>query len=133
MAYWDAVAQCETRQDWQNKGRFAGGLGIMNQGTRDGTWERWGGEQFAPSPDKATRVEQLVIANRVALFGWQTKDSYRTYADKLAKRPMFKHPVGYFGWGCIKHNVGNPCGKLKDGSRGSWRPPRHWAVVHCRK
>lgn len=125
MKYWYAIAQCETRNNWQNRGRWAGGLGIMNAGTAKskgrGTWERWGGEQYAPSPDKATRLEQIVIANRIAVLGYQTKDSYRTWDDKVNNRPMFKHPVGFYGWGCAANIVGNPQGVLKNGHKGSYK------------
>jgi hypothetical protein len=92
--FWDKVAQCETGSDWQNGGRYAGGLGIYNNGTygdRDmGTWERWGGEEFAPSPDKATKEQQLIVADRVSTQGWRQPDG------------KFKDPVGFLGWGCIK-------------------------------
>ena len=145
VAYWDAVARCETgqrgpdgikRPNWQNRGHFAGGLGIMTQGTYEqsprGTWEWWGGEQFASSPDRATRIQQLVVANRIAMFGFQTSGIYRTWEDRQANRSIFKHPVGYFGFSCARDIVGNPCGKLKNGGRGSWQPPRRYRVLHCR-
>ena len=145
LAYWDAVARCETgrrgadgvkRPNWQNRGRFAGGLGIMTQGTYEdgprGTWEWWGGEQFAPSPDKATRVQQIVVANRVSMFGFQTEGIYRTWADKQAKKSIWKNPVGYYGFSCAREIVGNPCGKLKNGAWGSWQPPRWYRLLKCR-
>lgn len=135
-AYWDAVARCETKQNWQNRGHFAGGLGIMTRGTYEksprGTWEWWGGEQFAPSPDYATRIQQIVIANRISMFGFQTTGIYRTWEDKQAKRSIFKYPVGYFGFSCAALVVGNPCGKLKNGAWGKWQPPRSYRVLHCR-
>ena len=71
-----------------------------------GTWERWGGEEFAPSPDKATKAEQIIVANRVSVEGWKT--TVTRDADK-AKRmgvPQVyvwdKEPVGFGGWGCYK-------------------------------
>jgi hypothetical protein len=97
-SYWDKVAQCETRQNWQNKGQWAGGLGIYVR-----TWKNFGGHEFANHPSKATREEQIVIANRIALYGWQTS-SYLTYEDKINDRPFFRNPVGFYGWGCIKQN-----------------------------
>ena len=136
-AYWDKVARCETKNNWQNRGHFAGGLGIMTRGTYEdgprGTWEWWGGEQFAPSPDRATRIQQIVVANRISMFGFQTKGIYRTWEDKQAKRSIFKQPVGYFGFSCARDIVGNPCGKLKNGGWGKWQPPRRYRVLHCRK
>ena len=40
--YWDKVAWCETRRNWKDKGRYAGGLGIYIN-----TWNGFGGEEFA--------------------------------------------------------------------------------------
>jgi len=109
-SFWDELAQCETAQDWQNGGRYAGGLGIMTASqfpkASMGTWERFGGEEFAPSPDKATRAEQIEVANRIAVKGWSTIH----HRDKdWAKRkgiPVvwhYKRPaVGLTGWGCYK-------------------------------
>lgn len=122
VSFWVDVAHCETRQDWQNPGRFAGGLGIMTskrfpeQGM--GTWERWGGEQFALRPDKATPLQQIVVANRIAMFGWQAK--FRRW-DGRQMRVREKHYVkrytGFNGWGCIKMR--------RDGSRyGTLNPTR---------
>jgi hypothetical protein len=97
-SYWDKVAQCETRQNWQNKGQWAGGLGIYVR-----TWKNFGGHEFANHPSKATREEQIIIANRIALYGWQTQ-SYLTYEDKINDKPFFRNPVGFYGWGCIAQN-----------------------------
>ena len=92
--YWEKIAWCETHTNWQDGGRYAGGLGIMTSSTygkRDmGTWERWGGEEFAESPDKATREEQIIVANRVSTQGWYQPDG------------NYKPPVGFNGWGCAK-------------------------------
>lgn len=89
--YWDLVAICESSQDgetanWQDRGNWAGGLGIAR-----GTWNRYGGRQFAATPDKATREEQIIVANRISVLGFTYKDGY------------YKWPVGFFGWGCIKN------------------------------
>jgi hypothetical protein len=86
-SYWDKVAQCETKGDWQDKGQFAGGLGIYYR-----TWVGWGGEEFAPKQWLATREEQIIVANRIALHGW------------LAPSGFFQQPVGFLGWGCIRNN-----------------------------
>lgn len=102
--YWDRVAICESSLDgktarWDDGGQFAGGLGIYI-----GTWTSWGGKQFAPRPNQATRIEQIVVANRIAVFGFQTKHDYMTLADRLAKRPYFRPKAGFFGWGCIANH-----------------------------
>ena len=99
LAYWEKVAQCETGGNWKDGGNWSGGLGIAQS-----TWAGYGGRQFAPRPSKATRIEQIVIANRIAIFGFQTKSQYRTLQDKLDDKPFFRSPVGFFGWGCIKNN-----------------------------
>lgn len=99
--YWDQVAICESSKDghtadWRDGGRFAGGLGIYI-----GTWRNYGGYEFARHPSKATRIEQIEIANRIAVFGYQTKKTFLTLDDRLNNRPYFRPPAGYYGWGCI--------------------------------
>ena len=96
--YWDAVAVCETNSNWKDGGNFAGGLGIALT-----TWQGYGGYEFAKTPAKATREEQIIIANRVSVFGYQTKNVFLTMEDKLTNKPFFRPPAGFFGWGCIKN------------------------------
>ena len=55
-----------------------GGLGFYN-----GTWDSFGGREFAAKAGQATREQQIVVANRVA------------------------KQVGLSGWGCLSH-VGKP-------------------------
>jgi hypothetical protein len=96
--YWDAVAVCETNSNWKDGGQFAGGLGIALT-----TWKGYGGYQFAKTTAKATKEEQIIIANRISVFGFQTKNEFMTMEDKLNNRPFFRPPAGFFGWGCIKN------------------------------
>ncbi len=71
-AVWDRLAQCETGGNWSMRGaRYSGGLGFYN-----GTWDAFGGREFAPNAGMATRDQQIVVAERV--------------------RAQF----GYTGWGC---------------------------------
>ena len=98
-SYWDKVARCETRNNWKNTGNWAGGLGIARI-----TWKKFGGKEFASRPELATKAEQIIVANRISVLGYQTKDSYLTWEDRVNKRPHFRRPVGFFGWGCIKNN-----------------------------
>jgi hypothetical protein len=89
VEYWEAVAICESSLDgktarWDDGGRWSGGLGIWI-----GTWVRWGGREFAPSPSLATKTEQIVVANRIAVLGYH----FFSYS---------KQPVGFYGWGCIE-------------------------------
>jgi len=95
-AFWDKLAQCETAQNWKDRGKWAGGLGIYV-----GTWNRFGGREFAKHPSGATREEQIIVANRIAVDGYQTK-SYQTLDDKLKNKPYFQDAVGLGGWGCYK-------------------------------
>jgi hypothetical protein len=98
--YWDAVAVCETNSNWKDGGNFAGGLGIALS-----TWQGYGGYEFAKTPAKATREEQIFIANRVSVFGYQTKNVFMTMEDKLNNKPFFRPAAGFFGWGCIKNRT----------------------------
>jgi len=122
--YWDKVAYCETRNDanptgnWKNGGRFAGGLGIMTNGTfangalggQMGTWERWGGEEFAPRPDEAPKLEQVVVANRIAITGWEavvTRPADFAKQKGVPRQYVWsREGIGYNGWGCVKGTVG---------------------------
>jgi LysM repeat protein len=59
---WDAVAQCETGQNWATTSvpGYSGGLGFANQ-----YWAAFGGTQFSALPYQATREEQIVVAQRI--------------------------------------------------------------------
>lgn len=107
--FWDKMAWCETHQNWQNGGQWAGGLGIYTKSefpkSDMGTWERFGGEEFAPSPDKASREQQIIIANRVAVLGWSKE---MTHTPEQAERMgvpinwIWDRPaVGFRGWGAL--------------------------------
>ena len=97
--YWNKVAWCETHQDWKNTGYYSGGLGIAQS-----TWEGYGGLEFGKHPYNATQFEQIVVANRIAVFGYQTNE-FKTLDDKLNNKPFYRPPAGFSGWGCIKHNT----------------------------
>ena len=65
---WDQIAQCESTGNWAiNTGNgYYGGL-QFNQGT----WDAYGGQEFAPRADLATREEQIAIAKKTqAAQGW---------------------------------------------------------------
>ena len=65
---WDRVAKCESGGKWDiNTGNgFHGGLQFTPS-----TWSGFGGKQFAPVAYKATREQQIVVAERVlAKQGW---------------------------------------------------------------
>lgn len=115
-SFWDELARCETASDWQNGGNYAGGLGIYTKSTFPqsgmGTWERWGGEQFAEHPAQATREQQIIVANRIAIEGWTTTVT-RTpeHAAKYGVPITYvwhRSPVGFNGWGALHCAGGTP-------------------------
>ena len=59
---WDRVAQCESGGNWHiNTGNgYYGGLQFVQS-----TWVGYGGRAFASRADRATRAEQIAIAQRV--------------------------------------------------------------------
>ncbi|MFF9753413.1 transglycosylase family protein [Streptomyces sp. NPDC014344] len=59
---WDRVAECESGGSWsQNTGNgYYGGLQL----TQD-DWEAYGGLEFAPSADQASRNQQITVAERL--------------------------------------------------------------------
>ncbi|MGD8200535.1 transglycosylase family protein [Ornithinimicrobium sp. W1679] len=61
-ATWDRVAQCESGGDWSiNTGNgFYGGLQFVQ-----GTWAGFGGLDYAPRADLASRAQQIAIAENV--------------------------------------------------------------------
>jgi hypothetical protein len=65
---WDKLAQCESGGRWDiNTGNgYHGGLQFSPR-----TWAGFGGKEFAPVAYKATREQQIVVAERVlAKQGW---------------------------------------------------------------
>jgi uncharacterized protein YabE (DUF348 family) len=71
---WDRIAECETAGNWGMQGpTYSGGLGFYN-----GTWDQFGGRDFAPNAGLATREEQIRVAENV------------------------RASVGISGWGCAR-------------------------------
>ena len=65
---WDIVAGCESNGQWSEAtgNGFFGGLQFET-----GTWRAYGGLQYAPSAQLATREQQITVARRVlAAQGW---------------------------------------------------------------
>ena len=83
--FYDRLAQCETGGRWQHSTRsYTGGLGIAR-----GTWQRWSNSSSAKGKTPAYQVQ---VADNIAFHG-HTADG------------VYKHPVGLWGWGCIKRNA----------------------------
>lgn len=59
---WDQVAACESGGNWAiNTGNgYQGGLQFSQQ-----TWSGFGGDQYAPTADQATKEQQIEIAENV--------------------------------------------------------------------
>ncbi|RAV34051.1 transglycosylase family protein [Corynebacterium heidelbergense] len=59
---WDQVAACESDGNWStNTGNgFYGGLQFTAE-----TWNGYGGGQYAPTADQASREQQIEIAEKV--------------------------------------------------------------------
>ena len=80
-AYMDTIAKGESSQGkkWGKKpdwfGRVETSHGWMGGGMRtaDKTWIDYGGSEFAKTADLATKLQQMVIKNRIAIFGWIRK------------------------------------------------------------
>jgi transglycosylase-like protein len=71
---WDRIAACETQGDWSMQGSaFSGGLGFANS-----AWSAFGGHEFAPNAGRATREQQIIVAERI------------------------RASVGLGAWGCAK-------------------------------
>lgn len=65
---WDSIAQCESGGNWAiNTGNgYHGGLQF-----NPGTWNAYGGGQYAATADQATREQQIAVAEKVqAAQGW---------------------------------------------------------------
>jgi murein DD-endopeptidase MepM/ murein hydrolase activator NlpD len=62
VSTWDKVAQCESSGDWQiNTGNgFYGGLQFTQS-----TWDAYGGGDYAPRADQATKDQQIAVAEKV--------------------------------------------------------------------
>ncbi|WP_059005948.1 transglycosylase family protein [Streptomyces specialis] len=73
---WEEVAQCESGGQWDiNTGNgFYGGLQFVQS-----TWEAYGGTEYAPRADLATRDQQIAVAEKV-LEG-QGPDAWPTCSD----------------------------------------------------
>ncbi|WP_338897849.1 transglycosylase family protein [Streptomyces sp. TG1A-60] len=59
---WDAVAQCESGGNWSiNTGNgYYGGLQFAAS-----TWAGYGGTQYAPTADQASKAQQIAVAEKV--------------------------------------------------------------------
>ena len=91
VADWDKIAQHESGGNWAiNTGNgFFGGLQFTEQ-----TWNGFGGGKYAPTADKATKGQQMEVANSVlAGQGWDAWPTTSVQAGVRDKKPA---PAGTF-------------------------------------
>lgn len=125
VKFWEAVSWCETNHNWNDGGYYAGGLGIAKS-----TWEGYGGRQFAPTAKTATKEEQIIVANRIAFFGFQTKRQYQTLDDKQNNRPFFRPAQGWrnmtkWGKGCVNWKTRKPArDRYTEAGMAEWKASR---------
>ena len=108
VKFWESVSWCETNHKWNDGGYYSGGLGMARS-----VWVNYGGKQFAPRPHQATKEEQIIVANRVAFFGFQTKRVFATLEDRQNNKPYFRPAVGWrnlknWGKGCANWRTRKP-------------------------
>lgn len=125
VKFWEAVSWCETNHNWNDGGYYAGGLGIAKS-----AWEGYGGRQFAPTAKTATKEEQIIVANRIAFFGFQTKSQYQTLDDKENNRPFFRPAQGWrnmtkWGRGCVNWRTRKPArDRYTEAGMAEWKASR---------
>ena len=98
---WDELAQCESGGNWQSTaGHYEGGIQFDPH-----TWDAYGGNQYAPSADQATRSEQIAVGRRVlasqgysawpgcsAKTGWENGGSPTSHRTASANTRATTHP-----------------------------------------
>jgi len=122
VSYWEKIAKCETNSNWQHKGGngaghyYEGGLGIYDE-----TWLAWGGAQFAQHAYEATKEQQIIVANRIAVLGFSEMRTRNPESAKKRGVPVEylweKSPVGFNGWGCNRRNGAPPLFHYPDPER----------------
>lgn len=108
VEFWEAVSWCEVNHDWTDRGYYSGGLGMAQS-----VWTNFGGKQFAPRPYLATKTQQIIVANRVAFLGFQTRNTFMTLDDKENNKPYFRPAVGWrnlknWGKNCVNWRTRKP-------------------------
>jgi LysM repeat protein len=122
---WDGVAQCESSGNWSiNTGNgYYGGLQFSQS-----TWEAYGGLEFAPRADLATKEQQIVVAERTldgqGVGAWPTCGKYLTEATPAAKPALAPAAAATpSSAGTYTVQSGDTLAKIADaqGVDGGWR------------
>jgi hypothetical protein len=108
---WDGVAECESSGNWSiNTGNgYYGGLQFSQS-----TWEAYGGLDFAPRADLASKDQQIAVAERTldgqGVGAWPSCGRHLTAGSPApAPAPAAPAPVAYAG--------SRPKGSTADGGR----------------
>jgi len=119
---WDGVAQCESSGNWSiNTGNgYYGGLQFSQS-----TWEAYGGLEFAPRADLATKEQQIVVAERTlagqGIGAWPNCGQYLTDATPAAE-PAAPAATTSSSAGTYTVQSGDTLSKIADaqGVDGGW-------------
>ena len=87
-SYWADVAECQARVNKMVKKKDANAKVGKYLSIPEKFWNRYGGTFFASHPNKATRSQQIIVANRIAVLGWKATDP--SGATKRIKPKGFK-------------------------------------------
>lgn len=76
LTTWDKVAACESSGNWHDTaGSYDGGLQFTVS-----TWLAYGGGAYAPTADRATKNQQITVAERVLTKGWGKNSAQGVHA-----------------------------------------------------
>jgi resuscitation-promoting factor RpfA len=126
---WERLANCESGGNWHiNTGNgYFGGLQFS-----DGTWDGNGGNRYAKRADRATKAEQIVIAEKVldarGWSPWPACSSRLGLDGSDARGNPRKHPDGHSG----ASRAGDNRAGSQSASRGKHRTAHHHAVYVVR-
>ncbi|MFE9056469.1 transglycosylase family protein [Streptomyces mutabilis] len=125
---WDKVAACESTNDWDiNTGNgYYGGLQFTQS-----TWEAFGGTEYAPRADLATKDQQIAIAEKV--LDGQGPGAWPVCSQRAGLtrggatpdiRPSSDGPAAKPSGQSAKKAAGQPAGKAtgQSSARGTGKP-----------
>ncbi|SDT71771.1 LysM peptidoglycan-binding domain-containing protein [Actinoplanes derwentensis] len=97
---WEAIARCESGGNWGiNTGNgYYGGLQFSH-----GTWRAYGGARYASTANRASKSEQIRIAERVlrgqGIGAWPTcgrRNAYKPASRSARRAPVTRHSSGSY-------------------------------------
>jgi resuscitation-promoting factor RpfA len=115
---WDAVAMCESTGNWAiNTGNgFYGGLQFTQS-----TWQAFGGTQYAPRADLATKAQQIATAEKV--LAAQGPGAWPVCSVKAGLTRGGPAPSLNLGGAAAKPSVAKPAASAPRASRTAGRAP----------